>query len=171
MTNRIEFDVLEPAMKIERLSVADEDVSTLIDESDSFYQALYPPESNHLDSLVELSQSHVVLLGCRVSGELAACGAIKLMRDDGIYAELKRLFVKPAYRGQRLSRLLMDELEGLALQWQVPCLRLETGTRQPEALGLYASLGYQLRGPFGSYTSDPLSVFMEKAIMSGDEVS
>jgi putative acetyltransferase len=40
--------------------------------------------------------------------------------------------------------------------------RLETGIKQPEALGLYRKLGYRERPPFGSYRADPLSVFMEK---------
>jgi putative acetyltransferase len=39
---------------------------------------------------------------------------------------------------------------------------LETGIRQPEALGLYERLGFVRRGPFGDYAEDPLSVFMEK---------
>ena len=40
--------------------------------------------------------------------------------------------------------------------------RLETGIKQPEALGLYRKLGYRERPPFGGYRPDPLSVFMEK---------
>ena len=40
--------------------------------------------------------------------------------------------------------------------------RLETGIRQPEALGLYRASGYREIGPFGDYGPDPLSVFMEK---------
>jgi putative acetyltransferase len=43
-------------------------------------------------------------------------------------------------------------------------LKLETGPFQPEALGLYASFGYERRGPYGNYTDDPLSVFMQKTI-------
>ena len=41
---------------------------------------------------------------------------------------------------------------------------LETGVRQPEALGLYSRAGYVRRGPCGSYPDDPLSVFMEKQL-------
>ena len=43
-------------------------------------------------------------------------------------------------------------------------MRLETGVRQPEALGLYETAGYQRRGPFGAYAEDPLCVFMEKRL-------
>jgi putative acetyltransferase len=43
-------------------------------------------------------------------------------------------------------------------------MRLETGVLQTEALGLYRRLGYQERGPYGDYETDPLSVFMEKRL-------
>ena len=46
----------------------------------------------------------------------------------------------------------------------VTLARLETGIRQPEALGLYRRLGYLERGRFGAYLEDPLSVFMEKRL-------
>ncbi len=35
---------------------------------------------------------------------------------------------------------------------------------QIEAIGLYRSTGYTERGPFGTYVSDSLSLFMEKRI-------
>ena len=43
-------------------------------------------------------------------------------------------------------------------------MMLETGTLQPEALGLYERAGYTVRGPFGGYGPDPLSVFMQKPL-------
>jgi putative acetyltransferase len=59
----------------------------------------------------------------------------------------------------------MAVLEGEARAHGLSVVRLETGTRQPEALGLYRALGYTDRGPFGEYpTDDPLSVFMEKLL-------
>ena len=57
-------------------------------------------------------------------------------------------------------------LESRAIGYGCKLLKLETGPYQPEALALYASAGYERRGPFGDYTSDPLSVFMQKHISS-----
>jgi putative acetyltransferase len=58
----------------------------------------------------------------------------------------------------------MQRIESHAIESGMPLVRLETGVSQPEALGLYRALGYHLRGPFGSYRDDPLSVFMEKSL-------
>ncbi len=43
-------------------------------------------------------------------------------------------------------------------------LKLETGDRQPEALGLYASLGYKQIPNFGEYVGNPHSICMEKKL-------
>jgi putative acetyltransferase len=58
----------------------------------------------------------------------------------------------------------MERLEEHLRLQRIPLSRLETGVKQPEALGLYRRLGYLERAPFGKYQIDPLSVFMEKRI-------
>ena len=151
-------------MRIERLNPDDTEVRALIEASDNFYLDLYPAESNHLESADDLKQPNVLFVGARVDGRLAASGAAKIMRDDGVYAEIKRVFVLPTFRGRGLSRQIMNWIEAELSNRGVSLFRLETGIKQPEALGLYAALGYAERGPFGRYRPDPLSVFMEKFI-------
>ncbi len=151
-------------MSIEHLNPDDAEVRALIDASDDFYLDLYPAESNHLESVDDLKQPNVLFVGARVDGQLAASGAAKIMRDDSTYAEIKRVFVLPVYRGRGLSRQIMCWIESELSGRGIRLFRLETGIRQPEALGLYAALGYAERGPFGRYLPDPLSVFMEKRI-------
>ena len=82
-------------------------------------------------------------------------------------AELKRFFLRPAYRGQGLGRRLVQAIEAEARRRGCPRLMLETGVLQPDAIALYRGQGFGERGPFGSYTDDPLSVFMEKALSAG----
>ena len=96
--------------------------------------------------------------------ELVASGGAKLMQDDGYYAEIKRVFVLENFRGRGLSRQIMQALEDELRNRGVTLFRLETGIKQPEALGLYRKLGYRERGPFGAYRVDPYSVFMEKQV-------
>ena len=89
------------------------------------------------------------------------CGGCWLHGD---YAEIKRVYVSPRARGLGLAKKLMDRIEAEARMTGRMIARLETGIHQPEALGLYRRLGYADRGPFGDYTEDPNSVFMEKLL-------
>lgn len=142
------------------------EVMELIAASDTFYDGLYPAESNHLEAADALRRPGVLFVGARVYGMLAATGAAKLMSDDADYAEIKRVFVLERFRGLGLSKRLMQHLEQELEGRGVELIRLETGVRQPEAVGLYRKLGYVERGPFGDYQPDPLSVFMEKRLVS-----
>lgn len=130
--------------------------------SDAYLESLYPPASNHLESSEALGQPHVRFLGIFDGGELVACGAVKLLEDDGRYGEIKRVFVLPAHRGRGHARRIMAALEEALCDAGCTVARLETGIAQPEALALYRALGYALRSPFGRYAPDPLSLFMEK---------
>jgi len=126
--------------------------------------ALYPSESNHMESVRALALSNVLFLGGYVEGELVACGAVKSLTDDGTYGEIKRVFVLGPHRGKGLSKAIMQRLEEHLKANGIRIARLETGIKQPEALGLYKKLAYIERAPFGTYSSDPLSVFMEKRL-------
>lgn len=151
----MQIKVLDP------LSAAAAELLTL---SDSYMAALYPAESNHMESPVALTLPNVLFLGIYLDQELAGCGAVKIMQDDDCYGEIKRLYVLDSYRGRGLSKGLMQALEAHLKEQRVPLARLETGIFQPEALALYEKLGYQYRAPFGTYQLDPLSVFMEKLL-------
>lgn len=150
-----------PCVSIELADPAAADVLSLIEQLDRYQESLYPSESNHLLPIDALRQSNVHFLVVRVDDKLAGCGAFVNMGD---YAEIKRMFVLPEFRGLKLGRRLLEELERRALAAGLKLARLETGIHQPEALGLYERAGYRSRGPFGDYAVDPLSVFMEKKL-------
>ncbi|HEV7965344.1 MAG TPA: GNAT family N-acetyltransferase, partial [Actinoplanes sp.] len=79
-------------------------------------------------------------------------------------AEIKRMFVRPAYRGRGIARQLVVALEEEALAAGRPILRLETGTYLPAALALYRSAGYLPIPVFGEYVGNPFSVCFEKRL-------
>lgn len=156
-------------MKAERIDPASAAAGRLIALSDAYMAALYPAESNHLESVQALVEDNVMFLGCHLDDQLAACGAVKILFDELAlcsYGEIKRVFVPEEFRGKGLSKHIMQALEDHLLANDVRIARLETGIRQPEALGLYYRLGYAERGPFGDYHDDPLSVFMEKKLLA-----
>ena len=147
---------------IARESPRQDDIIALIHQSDALMQSLYPAESNHLVDIESLAAANVHFLVAREQGQALGCGAFVL--GEAGQAEMKRVFVAPAACGRGIARLLMEALEREAATLGVTLMQLETGIKQPEAIALYRKFGYAERGPFGSYKTDPLSLFMEKGL-------
>ena len=76
-----------------------------------------------------------------VDGEPAGCGALK--RLDERAAEIKRVYVAPAARGGGIARRLLVALEDAAKELGYVRVRLDTGARQPDAVALFRSSGYE----------------------------
>lgn len=76
---------------------------------------------------------------------------------DGQTAELKRMFVRPAARGNGIASALLDRVEQRARALGYRRLWLETGTAQPEAIQFYERRGYQPIPTYGQYADDPRS--------------
>jgi putative acetyltransferase len=147
---------------IARESPRQNDVVALVRQSDALMQSLYPAESNHLVDIDQLAAPQVHFFVARENGRALGCGAFVL--GEAGQAEMKRVFVDPAARGKGVARIVMEVLEREAAQLGVTLMQLETGIKQPEAITLYRKFGYAERGPFGTYKSDPLSLFMEKRL-------
>jgi putative acetyltransferase len=123
----------------------------------------YPQESRHAFDVQKLLREGVTFFVTRYRGEPAGCGGLKLFED---YGEVKRMYVRPAYRGLGLGKEMLNCLTEYSLGQQVGILRLETGIYQVEAIGLYERFGFQRRSPFGNYQEDPMSIYFEKVIAS-----
>lgn len=134
----------------------------LIAELEAYLTPLYPPASQHGLSSAQLIKENVAFFIIRDEGVPAGCGGVKLYDD---FAEIKRMYVRPGFRGKGFGKLLLSRLEGHALSNGISLLRLETGIYQPEAIGLYERQNFYRIPPFWPYTEDPLSIFYEKRIM------
>ncbi|MFZ4142991.1 GNAT family N-acetyltransferase [Streptomyces griseoincarnatus] len=66
-------------------------------------------------------------------------------------AELKRMYVVEEMRGRGLARRILAALEEDARAAGRVRMVLETGTKQPEAIALYTSSGYEPCEKFGYY--------------------
>jgi GNAT superfamily N-acetyltransferase len=97
-----------------------------------------------------------------LDGRAVACGAWQPL-EPGV-AELKRMYVRPAYRGRGIARQLVVALEEEALAAGRPTLRLETGTYLPAAIALYESSGYRRIPVYGEYAGNPFSVCFAKQL-------
>jgi putative acetyltransferase len=139
-----------------------EEVRALIARLDAELDERYPREvihALHPEGLTDLRLAFVV---ARVAGEAVACGALRLL-GPGV-GEVKRMYVLPAFRGRGLARQVLATLEGLARERGYSVLRLETGSRLAEAVGLYRSAGYEEIPVFGEYVGNPFSLCFEKRL-------
>ena len=98
------------------------------------------------------------LLLARVEDEIAGC--IALRKFDQWVCEMKRLYVRPAFRGRGLGRALAlaSVAEARKIGYQRMCL--DTLPSMKEAAGLYRSLGFAEAAP---YYHNPIcgTIFME----------
>lgn len=136
------------------------DASELIEELDDVLEPLYPSESRHGFSIEKLIQDNVAFFVVREDGKPAGCGGVKLFGTE--YGEVKRMYVRPEFRGAGLGRKMLRHLDDYARKKGVPILRLETGIYQSEAIALYERYGFERVGPFGEYKEDSNSIFFEK---------
>ncbi len=104
-----------------------------------------------------------------VDGEVAACGSLRGAAADHPegHGEVKRMYVRPAYRGRGLSALVLASLERLAVDAGLRRLVLETGLLQAAAVRLYRSAGYRRIPTYGPYVVDPMSVCYGKWLVPG----
>jgi GNAT superfamily N-acetyltransferase len=100
----------------------------------------------------EFAPPNGTFLVAYVQGTPMACGG---WRRNGPDAEIKRMYVTPAGRGQGLARRILAELEDDARAAGVGRMILETGAKQPEAIALYRSSGYVAIPGFGIYRDEP----------------
>ena len=84
------------------------DALLLIDELQTHLESFYPPESRHGFSVERLIKEGVAFFVLRVDGAPAGCGGIKLFGRE--YGELKRMYVRPEFRGRKYGELLVDHL-------------------------------------------------------------
>jgi GNAT superfamily N-acetyltransferase len=132
----------------------------LITELEAHLAPFYPKESRHGYSVEKLLAQNVAFFVLRTGTSPAGCGGIQLF--DTAYGELKRMYVRPQFRGLGLGELLVNHLTDFARANRITLLRLETGIHQAAAIRLYERMGFQRIPPFGTYIEDPLSVYFEK---------
>jgi GNAT superfamily N-acetyltransferase len=138
------------------------DARVLIAELEAELAPQYPDESRHGYSVEKLLAEGVAFFLVRADGTPAGCGGVQLV--GGTYGELKRMYVRPSFRGTGLAKLILDRLSDHARRHGIRLLRLETGIHQRAAIGFYESMGFRSIPPFGAYRDDPLSRYYEKPL-------
>jgi len=95
-------------------------------------------------------------------GKPVGCGAIKEYSPGTM--EIKRMYTSPESRGQGIASQVLIELEAWAAELSYKKCILETGKKQPEAIGLYKKSRYKIIPNYGQYAGIENSVCFEKNI-------
>lgn len=161
-------DLYEPAphLEIVRVGYGHPDAALLIDEVQAEYVVRYGgPDRTPLDPVMfepPLGSFYIGYLGLEGRPTPVATGAWRFHDDVEAFgtrrvAEVKRMYVVPAARARGLARTMLAHLERTAAENGAEAMVLETGTAQPEAIGLYESSGYTRIPSFGYYKDAPLN--------------
>jgi GNAT superfamily N-acetyltransferase len=93
--------------------------------------------------------------------DVVAGGGVRAL--SGAVAEVKRMFVRPAFRSRGAARALLGALEVEARRLGYVATRLDTGPKQVHGLSLYRSAGYV---DVPAYNDNPFACFWgEKALL------
>ncbi|MGW1618269.1 GNAT family N-acetyltransferase [Streptomyces sp. NPDC002172] len=161
-------------MNIRPVAFDHPDAVKLNDEVQAEYQLRYGDggDATVLDTADFEPPNGVYLIAYDESGRPVATGGWRSQdangegNEDGD-AELKRMFVIEAMRGRGLARRMLAALEADARTAGRLRMVLETGTKQPEAIALYTSSGYEPCGKFGYYRHYESSRCFAKALGTG----
>jgi putative acetyltransferase len=155
------------SIAIERVFEPTAEARQLVGELDAVLGAEYEPHQRHGLSIEQIFAPHMRFFVARLDGPAVGCGGVALFAD---YAEVKRMYSQPSARGRGVGKALLRRLEKEARLAGKAVLRLETGTRQPEAIGLYQASGFRTCAAFGPYATMPpamieTSLFFEKPVV------
>ena len=121
------------------------DVDTSVSDLDDV-----PPVAGYREELANLPGKYAPpdgrLLLAQVEGQAAGCVALYKL-GDGVY-EVKRLWVRPMFRGKKISRRLVEMLIAEAREMGYTTMMLSTVDILKEAISLYTSLGFETTAPY-----------------------
>ncbi|MCZ4243139.1 GNAT family N-acetyltransferase [Pedobacter punctiformis] len=145
----IRTDSNHPGFK-DLVVLLDKDLSIRDGEEHAFYA-----QFNKIDTIKEVVVAYK-------NDIPVGCGAIKPFSETT--AEVKRMFVHPDHRNKGIAAIVLNELESWALSLGFTSCVLETGKKQPEAIGLYQKTGYKIVPNYGQYIGVENSVCMSKTL-------
>lgn len=138
----------------------DADFLRLTDQLMSEYVSLYGEEALEFCPVEAVSEVLCAVVA-RCGGSPAASGAFRRFDDNS--AELMRIYVLPEHRQQGLGTQTVRALEAEAKRRGFSRMVLVTGDDMPDALSLYARLGYTRMESYGPHKDDPICVCMQKS--------
>src|ERR1700704_5161123 len=97
-----------PSLTISLTPAPNDACRLLVGELEEVLSAEYAPEQRHGLPLDAIFQPHVRFFVATLDGAPAGCGGVALFEG---FAEVKRMYVRPAARGQGVARAILARIE------------------------------------------------------------
>ena len=148
--------------RVEPRAITHPDAALLVEEVQQEYVVRYGGRDETPISATYFVPPHGAFFVGYLDGDPVATGAWRrrtdvVVGDTALGAEVKRMYVAPRARRRGLARAMLAHLEDTARAAGAEVMLLETGLKQPEAIVLYESSGYERIPGFGFYQDAPLS--------------
>ncbi len=148
-------------IEIIRTNSKDRDFEKLISLLDNELNDQYGDKQDYYDKFNKIEDCKTVVIAKSDNCPIA-CGCFKDIDNNAI--EIKRMFVDKDFRGQGISKKILQELETWANELGHDYSLLETGYKQTVAISLYERFGYQKTDNYGQYIGIETSICMKKKI-------
>ena len=148
-------------MKLVRTDSSNKDYQELVRLLD---QGLTVTDGNEFEFFAQYNKIDMIKHVIVAYADDKAVGGGAIKEYDGERAEIKRMFVRPEFRGQGIAAEILSALEAWAKELGYKGTILETGCMLTSAIRLYERSGYSRIDYYGQYIGVATSVCMEKEL-------
>lgn len=142
-----------------RTTCANADFILLVAELDTHLLEFYGDQNAFFKTHNKVSAiNNVIIIYC--DGIAVGCGGIKAY--DTTTVEIKRMYVKPAFRKQGIASAVLLALENWAIELGYNVAVLETMKIKDTVINMYAGNGYAIIPNYGHYIEMEMSICMRK---------
>ena len=149
------------SIQITRTDSQNNDFQLLVKELDADLAIRDGDEHSFFDQFNKIDLIKYVIVAS-INDVAVGCGAIK--EYDQQTMEVKRMYVKPEYRGKGIASTILNHLENWTKELNYSKCILETGIKQPEAIALYTKSNFIKIPNYGQYADIESSVCFEKVL-------
>jgi ribosomal protein S18 acetylase RimI-like enzyme len=114
-------------------------------ELEARFERGYDPAYGYSQLAETLTPPAGYFVVAKLDDRAVGCGGLRCHADHG---EVKRMWVAPEHRRLGVGRRILEHLERLARERQLPLIRLSTNKSLEEAQSMYRRLGYSEVGAF-----------------------
>lgn len=150
-------------MRFEYTDGGNKDFISLCNLLDNYLNESFGGEENRAEYIQYNKLNDIKDVIVAYDGDIPV-GSASFKKYDDDCAEVKRVFIKKEYRGQGISKKIMELLEQSAKNKGFSYFILESGAPLFEAHSLYKTIGYKIMPNYGQYVDMSESICMKKRL-------